>query len=173
MTRNEIYKEYLKTLNERIELESKIEAFVEKWQNGEISLSNELIQQAMEKGYDRLEALKKQIENFEYSLNLHDKLEKDKKMADISVNHYLGKTPTDLNIIGGTLSSNAEESHLIAEKKTLKQLEEEKDQLLTNIKLKVQNGEISLSEASKLTHDVSIAFDYYNVPDENTRMIHK
>lgn len=49
MTRNEIYKEYLKTLNERIELESKIEAFVEKWQNGEISLSNELIQQAMEK----------------------------------------------------------------------------------------------------------------------------
>lgn len=88
MTRNEIYKEYLKTLNERIELESKIEAFVEKWQNGEISLSNELIQQAMEKGYDRLEALKKQIENFEYSLNLHDKLEKDKKMADISVNHF-------------------------------------------------------------------------------------
>lgn len=67
MTRNEIYKEYLKTLNERIELESKIEAFVEKW----------------------------------------------------------------------------------------------------------QNGEISLSEASKLTHDVSVAFDYYNVPDENTRMIHK
>ena len=108
MTRNEIYKEYLKTLNERIELESKIEAFVEKWQNGEISLSNELIQQAMEKGYDRLEVLKKQIENFEHSLNLHDKLEKDKKMADISVNHYLGKTPTDLNIIGGTLSSNAE-----------------------------------------------------------------
>lgn len=94
-------------------------------------------------------------------------------MADISVNHYLGKTPTDLNIVGGTLSSNAEESHLIAEKKTLKQLEEEKDQLLTNIKLKVQNGEISLSEASKLTHDVSIAFDYYNVSDENTHMIHK
>ena len=40
MDRNEIYKEYLKSLNERIELESKIKDFVEKWKNGETFLSN-------------------------------------------------------------------------------------------------------------------------------------
>lgn len=39
MNRNEIYKEYLKALNERVELETKIEDFVEKWKNGETSLS--------------------------------------------------------------------------------------------------------------------------------------
>lgn len=174
MNRNEIYKEYLKALNERVELESKIEDFVEKWKNGETSLSNELIQQTMEKGYERLETLKKQVESLEASLNLYNQKENDKKMADISVQHHLGERPTNMNIVGGILSSNANESHLVAEQKFLEQLEQEKNQMLSNIKLKVQSGEISLAEASKLTHDVNTAFGYYDEPTEtNTTGIHR
>lgn len=174
MNRNEIYKEYLKTLNERIELESKIENFIEKWKSGETSLSNESIQQAMEKGYERLEALKKQVESLEKSLSLYDQKENDKKAADISVQHHLGERPTDMNIVGGVLSSNANESHLVAEQKSPEQLEQEKNQMLANIKSKVQNGEISLAEASKLTHDVNIAFGYYDEQtDTNTNGIHR
>lgn len=53
-----------------------------------------------------------------------------------------------MNIVGGVLSSNVNELHLVAE-----QLKQEKNQMLSNIKLKVQSGEIYLAEASKLTHD--------------------
>lgn len=174
MNRNEIYKEYLKVLNERIELESKIEDFVERWKNGESCLSNKSIQQAMEKGYERLEGLKKQVESLEDSLSLYDQKENDKKMADISVQYHLGQRPTNINVVGGVLSSNANESHLVAEVKSPEQLEQEKNQMLANIKSKVQNGEISLSNASKLTHDVNTAFDYYDEPTEtNTNGMHR
>lgn len=174
MNRNEIYKKYLKALNERVELESKIEDFVEKWKNGETSLSNELIQQTMEKGYERLETLKKQVESLEVSLNLYDQKENAKKMADISVQHHLGERPTNMNIVEGVLSSNANESRLVAEQKSPEQLEQEKNQMLSNIKLKVQSGEISLAEASKLAHDVNTAFGYYDEPTEtNTTGIHR
>lgn len=174
MNRNEIYKEYLKMLNERVELEAKIEDFVEKWKNGETSLSNESIQQAMEKGYERLESLKKQVESLEASLNLYDQKENDKNSADISVQYHLGERPTNMKIVGGVLSSAADESHLVAEPKSSEQLEQEKNQMLSNIKSKAQSGEISLAEASKLTHDVNTAFGYYDEPTEtNTNGIHR
>lgn len=174
MDRNEIYKEYLKALNEKVELESKIENFIEKWKNGETSLNNELIQQAMEQGYKRLETLEKQIRSLENSLGLYDEKENAKKMADISVQHHLGEKPTNMNIVGGVLSFNANESHLVAERKSPEQLEQEKNQMLANIKTKVQSGEISLVEASKLTQDVNTAFGYYDEPTEtNTNTIHR
>lgn len=172
MDRNEIYKEYLKALNERVELEFKIENFVKKWINGETSLSNESIQQTVEKGYERLETLKKQVESLENSLSLYDKKENAKKMTDISVQHHLGERPTNMNIVGGVLSSNANESHLVAKQKSPEQLKQEKNQMLANIKTKVQSGEISLTEASKLTHDVNTAFGYYDEPTEtNTKSL--
>lgn len=79
-----------------------------------------------------------------------------------------------MNIVGGILSSNANESHLVAEQKSPEQLEQEKNQMLANIKSKVQSGEISLAEASKLTHDVNMAFGYYDEQtDTNTNSIHR
>lgn len=174
MNRNDIYKEYIKALNERIELESKIENFVEKWKNGETFFSNKSIQQTMEKGYERLDALKKQVESLEISLSMYDQKENDKKIADISIQHHLGKRPTNMNIVGGILSSNANESHLIAETKSFEQLEQEKNQLLANVESKVQSGEISLAKASKLIEDINTAYNYYNEPTEtNTNNIHK
>ncbi len=86
-------------------------------------------------------------------------------MADISVRHFLGQTPSNMEIIGGVLSSNANDSHLIAETKSPEQLKSEKEQMLANIKAKVLNGEMSLGEASNLIHDVNIAFSSY---DEST-----
>ncbi len=59
MTSNEIYKNYLKALGERTVLENKIEDFIEKWKNGDTTISNATVQKTVDKGYERLEELKK------------------------------------------------------------------------------------------------------------------
>ena len=59
MTSNEIYKNYLKALGERTVLENKIEDFIEKWKNGDTTISNATVQKTVNKGYERLEELKK------------------------------------------------------------------------------------------------------------------
>lgn len=164
----------MKALNERAELESKIEYFIEKWKNRETFLSNELVQDAMEKGYERLEGLRKIEGKLHTEYMAQEQKDEEKRLVDISVEYKLGERPTNMNIVGGVLSSNANESHLIAEQKSPEQLKQEKSQMLEKIKLKVQNGEISLAEASKLTHDVNIAFCYYDEPTEiNTNEIHR
>lgn len=174
MNRDELYKRYLQALNERIELESKIEALVERWKNGKTYLSNDSIQQVMEKGYERLDDLKREVKSLEASLNSYDQKATDKKLADISIQQHFGEKPTNINIVGGVLSSNASESHLIAEVKSPEQLEQEKNQMLEDIKIKVQSGEISLAEASKLTRDVNTAFSFYDYHTEtNTEGIHR
>lgn len=174
MKKNEIYQEYLKLLNEKSELEDKIKNLIKKCNNGETFLSDESIQQTIEKGYERLENLKKQIDSLESSLNSYDQKEDDKRMADISIQHYLGERPTNMNIVGGILTTTAADSHLVAEKKSPEQLEQEKKQILAKIKSKVQSGEISLAEASKLINDVNISFGYYDeITETNTSSIHK
>ena len=64
MNSNELYQKYLDAEKERFELENKIESYVEKWKNGETVLSNQAIQQAMEKGYERLFEKNRYIKNY-------------------------------------------------------------------------------------------------------------
>ena len=66
-------------------------------------------------------------------------------------------------INGGVLSENASESHLTGSQKTAEELEFERTQLLARLKEKVMKKEISLAEASKLIHEINIA---YGVDDE-------
>ncbi|HOB26120.1 MAG TPA: hypothetical protein PKG93_03135, partial [Bacilli bacterium] len=74
MNSNESYKKYIDALNERIELENKINEYVEKWKNGETVLSNESIQGVMEKANDRLANLRS-VEN-----QLHDEFIKQDRL---------------------------------------------------------------------------------------------
>ena len=67
---------------------------------------------------------------------------------------------------------NINESHLIDQQKTPEQLESERTKLLSTIKSKVMNHEISLAEASKLTNDVNTAYGFYEAVEmsHNNRM---
>lgn len=175
MNRSEIHKNYLKVAEERLVLEEKIESFIKNWEEGNSSLSSSTIQQIIDKAYERLQELKNLEEklNTEYWAQIQK--EEDKKMADISVHHNLGEKPTNIEIVDGVLSSNANESHLIGKQKTPEQLEDERTKLLSDIKSKVMNHEISLAEASKLTNDVNTAYDFYNdssevLSDDNNQM---
>lgn len=170
MNSNKLYQKYLEAQKERFDLENKIENYVKEWKNGKTVLSNDLIQQAMEKGYERLEGFKKIEEQLYNEYKQQEQREEKKKSADISVQHNLGVRPTDMNIIGGVLSSNASESHLIAETKSPEQLEQERQQLLANVKIKVQSGEISLAEASKLVNAVDSSYDFYSNEEKSNGM---
>lgn len=168
MNSNELYRNYLAAEKERIELENKIEEYIEKWKNGETVLSSELVQEAVDKGYIRLEELKKIETKLHLEYMQQEQKEENKRRTDISVEHNFGIRPTDINITGGVLSSNASESHLIAETKSPEQLEQEKNQLLANIKSRVQKGELSLAEASKLANDVNNSYGFYSNEEKST-----
>lgn len=170
MNSNELYQKYLVAEKERFEFESKIESFVEKWKNGEITFSNQSVQQAMEKGYERLEGLKRIEEQLHNEYIQQEQREEAKRNADISVKHNLGIRPDNMEIVGGVLSSNASESHLIAEEKSSGQLEQERQRLLVTVKLKVQSGEISLVEASKLVSDINTSYDFYSSEEKGRGM---
>lgn len=125
-------------------------------------MNNETIQQTIDKGYKRLEELKKSEEKLHTEYMIQAQKEKEKNFADISIQHNLEKKSTNIEITGGTLSNKPDESHLIGKQKTQEQLENERAKLLSNIKSKVMNHEISLAEASKLTNDINVAYGFYN-----------
>lgn len=86
-----------------------------------------------------------------------------RQSAERSVRYNFGTSPEELVINGGVLSENASESHLTGSQKTAEELEFERTQLLARLKEKVMKKEISLAEASKLIHEINIA---YGVDDE-------
>ncbi|HPZ24220.1 MAG TPA: hypothetical protein PLB45_02915 [Bacilli bacterium] len=168
MNSNESYKKYIDALNERIELENKINEYVEKWKNGETVLSNESIQGVMEKANDRLANLRSVENQLHDEFIKQDRLDSDKEMADIVIRQYLGVTPTDINITGGVLASKGDETHLDATKKSIDQLEQERQYLLTDIDYRVQSGKMLSTIALKLVDAVNTSYDYY-VQDNRIR----
>ena len=166
MFSSELYKKYIEVANERYALENKINDYIEKWKNGETVLSTKSVEQAIEKGYERLEALKKIEESIHQDFAQMSALEEQKQAADIGIRSTLVQAPTNMNIVGGVLSSNPSESHLIAEKKTNEQMSLEKQQMLEQLKEKVRNGEITLSQASELSAKINSSFDFYGKEEE-------
>ena len=93
-------------------------------------------------------------------------LEEQKQAADIGIRSTLGQAPTNMSIVDGVISSNASESHLIAEKKSDEQMASEKRQMLSELKEKVRNGEITLAQASELSAKINSSFDFYGKEEE-------
>lgn len=170
INKKELYSKYLNAINERNELQNRIEDLTEQWKNGETALSSQLVQQAIEKGYERLEILKKNEEQLHFAYESTCQKEKNKKYADISIQHFLGVSPTDLKITGGVLSSVASESHLIGETKSAEELSLEKQHLLGKLKKKVLNKEITLEQASKLANDINTSYDFYSTQEKSSGM---
>ena len=94
MNSNEIYKNYLNTFNERTVLENRIENLIERWKNKKTTMNNETIQQTIDKGYKRLEELKKSEEKLHTEYMIQVQKEKEKNFADISIQHNLEKKST-------------------------------------------------------------------------------
>ena len=166
MFSSELYKKYVEATNERYALENKINDYIEKWKNGETVLSTEKVEQIIEKGYERLETLKQIEKSIHQDFIKMDSLENEKRSADIGIRNTFGQSPTNMNIVGGVLSSNASESHLIAEKKNDDQMLAERQQMLNELKGKVKNGEITLAQASELSAKIGTSFDFYNKEEE-------
>lgn len=166
MLSSELYKKYIESTNERYTLENKINDYIEKWKNGEIILSTEQVEKVVEKGYERLEDLKRIEESIHQDFIQMTSLEEQKKLADIGIRNALGEAPSNMNIVGGVLSSNASESHLIAEKRSDEQMGFEKQQMLEQLKEKVRNGEITLAQASELSARINSSFDFYGREEE-------
>ena len=59
MFSNELYKKYVEATNQRADLENRINNYIEKWKNGETTFSTDIVEKIIEKGYERLEDLKK------------------------------------------------------------------------------------------------------------------
>lgn len=166
MFSSELYKKYIESTNERYALENKINEYIEKWKNGETFLSTEQVEKVLEKGYERLEDLKKIEESIHQDFIQMSSLEEQKKSVDIGIRNVFGEAPTNMNIVDGVLSSNASESHLIAEKKTDEQMSLEKQQILDQLKEKVRNDEINLAQASELSSKINSSFDFYGKEEE-------
>ena len=88
-------------------------------------------------------------------------LEEQKVSADTTLRTTFWNAPTDMKIVDGVLAPNAKDSHLIAEKKTSEEMALDKQDMLSNLKQKVMNGEISLEQASELSSKINSSFDFY------------
>lgn len=162
MSSSELYKKYIEAVNKRCDLENKIEEYIEKWKNGETVSSTEEVEKIIEKGYERLEELKKIEKSIYHDYIQMSYLEEQKKYADIGLRTVFGQAPSNISIVGGVLSSDASQSHLIAEKKTDEQMNLEKEQMLKELKEKVRTGEITLARASELSSKINTSYDFYD-----------
>ena len=158
MTNNELYQEYIQVFNERVNLENKIEDFIKNWQEGNTVISTKEIENIVEKGYERLETLKKKEEELHEKFQRQEQIEKNTQQSITSVEHNLRVRPTKLNINGGVLFPDKNESHLTAEPKTEEELNQDKEGLLNTLKEKVIQGEISRETASKLIEDINAVY---------------
>lgn len=86
MTSDKLYQEYNKAFNERASLENKINDFITKWKEGNNTLSTKEIENVVEKGYERLEALKKREEELHETYQKQEELEKKFKVHLLVLN---------------------------------------------------------------------------------------
>ena len=108
---------------------------------------------------DKLNAVLKDVNKaiFDIEKNEAD-IEKDEMItiaeARRNVINKLGIDPNDMVITGGTLSSNASDSHLLGRLKTKEEMEAEMEWGKNKIKEMYLKGEISRPDASKLNSDL-------------------
>ena len=158
MSRDELLVKYDEIISLWMDKEAKLESFIQKWLNGETQISNETMQQLVDKTTEQIEQLKAQSEQLliEYKRVVQE--EEMRKYAIIAVRHNFNTSPEEVIITGGVLSSNANESHLEGRHKTNEELELEKQQLLAQVREKVMDKQISLAQASQMSQQINTAY---------------
>ena len=166
MFSNELYEKYVNCANERFLLEDKINDYIENWKKGKVVLNTDQVEKVIEKANERLEDLKKIEDSLHQDFIQMSNLEDQKKSADIAVRNVFNQAPTNMNVVDGVLAPNAADSHLVVEKKSDEQMNQEKISMLQDLKEKVRNGEVTLEQASKLSADINTSFNFYNKEKE-------
>lgn len=161
MTSTQLYQKYLETQKVRFELENSIDALTKKWQNKETVLSTEQIETVIQKGYEKLENLKRIEQNLHAEFIKLSESEEKKRYADIHLQQIFGKPLSNTSIKDGVLSSDSNQSYLIGESKTETEMELEHNKMLEDVKRRVQNKEITLQEASKLVSDIKTSYSFF------------
>ena len=166
MSSSELYNKLCETSEMTFSLQNRLDEYIEKYQKGELVLSDAQVEQIIEKSEKRIADLLDLVTNIRKDMNEMYRLEKKKAADDNVLRSRMGEAPTNLKEIGAVISSNADESHLIMEKKSAEQLENEKFQMLSDLREKVKNGEISLAEASNLNSRINSSYNFYNQEEE-------
>lgn len=162
MSSKELYNKYMEKMNARAELEDKIEQLVEAWENGKILLSTKSIESAVEKGYERLEKLKKEERELHEEYEMQVKLEKKKSENERRIEHYLGERPTNFKDTSKAVRAEDGKMILVVERKSHEELDEDRNNLLSILKDKAKKGEIALSVASTLFEDIKFLYNSYD-----------
>lgn len=166
MTKEELLEKYYELHSEMTKRHNRINNICRNWlelnknhSDGEIEMMISNIEREIEK-------LASEANNYykQYSEIIQkEKLENEKIIASKkAIKSKFGVSPDDMIITGGVLSSKASESHLIGRNKTLEEITQEKEKIENEIKTKVRAGEMTLTEASKLTSDLRRAYANYD-----------
>lgn len=177
MNKYECWNKYYELLEQANTKEAKLEAYVEKWLQGEGLLSSDVLEQTIITVNDQISQIRNEAEKFKQEfdrLSKEEKLEQEKlkssRLTEIRLKQQLGIDTSKIVITGGTLSANANESHLIGREKTLEELEVDKQTALAVLREKVAKNEISLADASKLKNDINNNYDIDNGMSSNKHM---
>ena len=177
MTKEELFKKWDELTTAYTDKEAKLEAYVQRWLDGNSYLSNENIQQLVDTVTQQIEELKAAAKQAldEYTRLIKEEMRQKEGLvsAQRSVKSQFGVSPDEMVITGGVLSSNASESHLTGRNKTPEELETDRQYALAEIRTRVANKEISLAEASKLKNDVNLAYGYGEPIQEMSDGMHR
>ena len=177
MTKDELLKKYEELVTLYTDKEVKLEAYVQRWLDGNASLSSSAIEQLITTTNNQIEQLKSEAQA---TISEYQRLKKESLLreqglmtAKRKVKEQLGISPDEIIITGGVLSSNASDSHLIGREKTLEELEEERQLALAEIRSRVATKQITLAEASKLKSELNLAYGYLEQNQEANSNMHR
>ena len=159
MEKMELLNKYAELTETWMDKQAKLDKYIERWLSGEVQMSSEGVQQLVDSANEQIEQLKEAANQAQSEYLRITNEEAMRKNAVTSVKNRFGVSPDEIIITDGVLSSNANESHLTGRQKTPEELAYEREQLLSDIKSRVMRKEIPLTEASKLAHDVNVAYD--------------
>lgn len=144
-----------------------LDNYIDKWLNGEIDMSVDVVQKLIDKVSEQIDKSKKEITKLQNEYMKMIKEEAFKKSTSINIIHNFRITPYEPVIADDILSSNANVSYLVEKNKIPNELEYEKNQLLGIIRERVLKKQMSLKEASNSYKIINLAYSKIN-SNENT-----
>lgn len=144
-----------------------LDNYIDKWLNGEIDMSVDVVQKLIDKVSEQIDKSKKEITKLQNEYMKMIKEEAFKKSTSINIIHNFRITPYEPVIADDILSSNANVSYLVEKNKISNELEYEKNQLLGIIRERVLKKQMSLKEASNSYKIINLAYSKIN-SNENT-----
>lgn len=173
MSKDELLNKYSEIIDAINEKEAKLEGYVNKWLNGESTLSSNSVESLIDTVNQQLEQMRKEAETYLnefYKISEEEHLKEQQLFSSkIALKSKLDIDVDTMVITGGVLSSNASESHLIGREKTAEEIELDKQIALATLREKVAKKEIPLAEASKLKNNIEMA---YVIPNEMSSQRH-